>query len=506
MGTEWHAHAPTVETKTYGTIKLFEHQIPHAHKLTGILQQYQAAIDTSDTGTGKTFTALAVAADLKLYPIVICPKAVIPAWEDTISQFRLTGFVRNYEQYTRGNTSFYRPLRYTEDAAGKPIGEWELPPDALLIWDEAHYIKSGKTKRGRMARYAIKKAYNLYLSATIANKIQDIETPGIALNVFGGTLMSYLLKHGCWQDRFYNWHTKDCEAFWNWPCTCNDVFSMVKNVQQILYSADSPRASRMSRSQIKNLPALYLNVKQMQLLPKEQKAIEKAYAEREKILADKVQEYRELQRIIAEGIDQTEEKLMAAKLRGEILAEYTHARRIAEYHKIQEILNMTHAEIAAGSSIVIFLSFKESAIQIASALTAKHISTGLISGQLTGMERSSLNKDVLTDRPKVIEYFRADKLRAVVCTIAAGGVGISLHDINGKYPRLAIINYDWSAVHLRQAVGRVSRVGAKTLGICWILYVRNTIEEKMAKKLQEKLDVIDVMNNDVQEKIFNKEG
>src|SRR5579872_2488313 len=78
--------------------KLLKYQLPHFYQLEEILQNEKCAIDASDTGTGKTYVAIALAYILGKNPFIICPKSVIPNW---ISVAKILGVelfgIANYE-------------------------------------------------------------------------------------------------------------------------------------------------------------------------------------------------------------------------------------------------------------------------------------------------------------------------------------------------------------------------------------------------------------------------
>ena len=61
------------------------------------------------------------------------------------------------------------------------------------------------------------------------------------------------------------------------------------------------------------------------------------------------------------------------------------------------------------------------------------------------------------------DAFLANEKRHIFATYGAGGVGVSLHDTNGKYPRVAIyLGPPYSGVMLDQAIGRPWRYGTKS--------------------------------------------
>jgi len=98
-------------------------------------------------------------------------------------------------------------------------------------------------------------------------------------------------------------------------------------------------------------------------------------------------------------------------------------------------------------------------------------------------------------RQQAVDDFQDDKQRIILINIAAGGAGLSLHDLNGKYPRISLICPSYSAVLMRQSTGRVWRDSAKTKSIQKIVFVANTIEEEVCKIVNQKLENLDLLND-----------
>ena len=57
--------------------KLLDYQILHVQNLTKCLKNNNIVLDTSDTGCGKTYCALATCKQLNLIPIIFCPKTIV---------------------------------------------------------------------------------------------------------------------------------------------------------------------------------------------------------------------------------------------------------------------------------------------------------------------------------------------------------------------------------------------------------------------------------------------
>ena len=83
----------------------------------------------------------------------------------------------------------------------------------------------------------------------------------------------------------------------------------------------------------------------------------------------------------------------------------------------------------------------------------------------------------------------------ILVSVKAGGGGLSLHDLHGGHPRIALISPSYSAVEMRQVIGRIWRDDAKTKGIQKLICVANTVEEKVYHSVMNKLDNLDLIND-----------
>ena len=187
-----------------------------------------------------------------------------------------------------------------------------------------------------------------------------------------------------------------------------------------------------------------------------------------------LQIYKDMQREIA---------LLKAKQKKDSTAEMVvrlRARQQAELVKVPLLVDLTEECIEQGQSVVIIVNFSETI----KALSKRLNSTCIVWGE---------NKD--GERDKNIKSFQDDKSRVIILNIQAGGVGVSLHDLNGKYPRVSLISPNDSAVLLRQALGRIHRAGAKTKALQKVIYIANTIEEEVCKNVKSKIKNLDLIND-----------
>jgi superfamily II DNA or RNA helicase len=163
-----------------------------------------------------------------------------------------------------------------------------------------------------------------------------------------------------------------------------------------------------------------------------------------------------------------------------ILVKLLKSQQKIEILKIPLFIQLTNDFLENGYSIVIFVNFTKTIELLSQELYTKCIIYG---------------EQTQETREKNIKDFMENKSRVIICNIKAGGVGISLHDKYGGYPRVSLISPTWSSIDLLQSLGRIHRAGGKSKSLQRIIYVANTVEEKIADKIQTKLNNINTINN-----------
>ncbi len=174
--------------------KLLDYQEKHVLNLLDIILKKNIAVDLSDAGIGKTYTSSALCCELKKKPIIFCPKTLIANWRRVLNLFGVEYYdIVNYETIKNGKT-------YTDYECKKRVKApyirlidpnpndphryeylWNLPNDAIVIFDEVHKCKHGNTENGKLLlstkQFINKKIPLLMLSATISEKIKDLQIP-----------------------------------------------------------------------------------------------------------------------------------------------------------------------------------------------------------------------------------------------------------------------------------------------------------------------------------------
>jgi superfamily II DNA or RNA helicase len=447
---------------------LLEPQIPHVKKLVDSLYLNGHAVDMSDTGTGKMFCASAVARELNVPSIVIAPKSIIPQWKSVIKLFDIKPLeVINYEKLVRGNTKWMKWKRMenpeydhngrSRKSAMTDVPVFNLPPHALVIVDEAHKCKGIDTSNSWMLIALKLQGYKVLISsATAAASPLDMKAFGFVTNMHSlYNYSSFCLQFGAeWTGRFgtMTWNADKQSA------KMREAHDYLQNITSC--------ASRLTVDMFGDLFPQSQIVAEAFSLGANEKKLQKVYEDMEYEIAR-----------LEERAENYSQHIFAIMMR---------ARRLAELVKVPLFVEMIKDLYDEKKSVVIFVNFEDTASGIHKRLI-KMIDPDQI-GFIVGGQSDKV-------RQADIDAFNADKKRVLIVNIAAGGTGISLHDLNGNYPRASIVSPTWSAFSMKQALGRIYRTGAKSRVYQRIVYGAGCIEESICKRVQEKLNNLDTLND-----------
>jgi superfamily II DNA or RNA helicase len=157
------------------------------------------------------------------------------------------------------------------------------------------------------------------------------------------------------------------------------------------------------------------------------------------------------------------------------------ARQSAELLKAPGLAEMAADAVEEGQSVVIFVNFRATL----AALQKLMPNLPVIEGE-TPMD----------GRADILRRFGADEVRVVAANLATAGEGLDgLQDLRGEFPRLTLISPGFSAVQIKQALGRVHRANAKTKSVQRIVFAAGTVEERACEAVQAKLANMAVLND-----------
>jgi len=438
--------------KLKDTSGLREWQIPSAERIISSLEAYNGALDGSDTGVGKTYSAIAVARDLGYNIGVICPKSIIDPWKKVISNhFKMKKqilFVMNYESVKTGKFKHIASwVKNRQTHREKFV--WNVPSkNTLLIFDESHKCKSRDSQNMEMLIAAKKQGYKiLCMSATSAINPLEMKALGLAINLYTGAYWKWANQHGVAKGRF------------------GPVFNESKDIL-IKLNRDifEERGIRLRRDTIKNFPECLIESEAYSIDEQSREEMNRIYKEMEA-------EIKVLER--KSGMSNKDKKLHAMTLQ-------LRMRQKFELLKIPLFLEHIEEAIEDGFSVAVFLNFTDTIDALAERLGTKCIVDG---------------RNKKTEREDNIEAFQRGKSRIILLNIQAGGCGVSIHNVHGNYPRLALISPNPSAVLMRQSLGRVWRDSSKTKSIQKIIFVSGTAEETVCENVKNKLKNLDLLND-----------
>jgi superfamily II DNA or RNA helicase len=409
------------------------------------LTDHRCALDSSHTGVGKTVIACRVAKEFKQFVAVVCPKIVIPHWERELREVGIVPiFVTNYEKLKLG-TQYITKI-------GKKIFRWHLPPDTLIIWDECHKCKSPFSLNSQMLVSAKQAGYhNLLLSATACQDPTEMRSLGFALglhslNKADGKLKSWpswMMQYGCRKDQWHNW-------------VAGPIAKLVP-LNKELYTRNCVKLVPS------DLPSAFTD---NHVITEPLEFSSRFYIDR----------YYDDLELTGEIIDELLEK---GRLSSHVLVEILRARQLAEVAKVPDISGMIKDACAEGFSVAVFVNFVDTVKLLSNLFKDASV---IVGGQSA------------TVREDNVQRFQTNQTNVIICNIAAGGVGVSLHDTEGGHPRMSLISPTFNVKDYIQTLGRIHRANAKSPAIQRVLVTSQTIEEKIVDKLEQKRLSLDTLH------------
>ena len=423
---------------------LLEYQITPAERAAASLRAFGAHLNAGDVGVGKTYIELAAFRELGIEPLVIAPLAVLPSWERAAKHMGVTIRVLNWERARTG----LNPVGKWTDGEEKKTFQW-APDVKGLIFDEVHRAKDHKSQNSRLVAAAKRQGIPASaLSATAASNPLHLKSLGylLGLHQYKG-FWKWAESYGCHASRFGGYEFDG-----------NPAHLRALHGQIFEKKGTRVRVADLGAA----FPETQITTELVGVADADK--LERAYRD----VADALEAVRAKRRTDPEHH----------------LTKLLRARQLSELGKIPAFVELATDGLEQGLSIAVFVNFDESLRKITDALGKSKVGVVEIHGQQSPEERQA-----------AIDAFQRDEARVIVCNIRAGGVGVSLHDLTGRHPRLALVSPTWSAIDLRQALGRVHRAGGLSKSRQRILFAAGTVEERVARLVQEKLNNLDLLND-----------
>jgi superfamily II DNA or RNA helicase len=423
----------------------YRYQLPSIKRLAVAIEAYDSALDSSDTGIGKTFVACGVAKVLNRAIFVVCPKNVIPPWRRAAYSFGVEAEVINYEMLRGGNTEWGY---WTKTGRGRVFSYDGIDQeDTLFVFDECHRMKDPKTLQCRLGLAALNERYKvLALSATAADNPMHMKFVA---------LLTGLIRH---PSHYHGWMAQNGVRPGKWGLEFVGGHDVISRIHRQIFPV------RGSRIRISDLGELF---PQTRIISESYEMGARATQEIQAI-------YREMHDEIAK-LERSEAKDRGAN----ILTELLRARQRVELLKVPTLVQMAQDGLAEDMSVVVILNFEDSIQALSRRLDTSNTITG---------------KDDPRIRQHLIDAFNADEEQLLVMNIKAGGLGISLHGTARSRQRLVLISPTFSGIDLKQALGRCHRAGG-AYSVQKLIWAANTVEEHACKKVRERMRRVAIFND-----------
>ena len=433
------------------------YQVPHYEQLLASLEANSSALDASDTGTGKTYVALAIAKTLGIVPLVVGTKAGRGGWEDASTLCDVPVEYINYERL-RGQRKRETGLAETEWLEEVKWGsgsflKWKNDYD-MVIFDEAHRCGGSKSLNSKAMIAARRQArYTLALSATAADDPRQMKALGYLLGLHGLSKkssryrlnwMGFQYRHGVTPGVFGGYE------FSQDPEKQRQVFAK-------LHAEIFPRhGSRMVKAEIPGFPKTVIDVKFIEDESNEAAAI-------------------------SETLHNTDDSMDGISIA-------TDCRQKLELLKVPYFVDLAD-DYSQTSKLVYFLNFRKPLWKLYEQLQKKFGSdrVGIIDGTQTGERGDAERRDFL-------RRFQANELDALCCNAQAGGESANMHDPLGHVERTVFISPLESGRQFHQVTGRVNRDGG-AFSTQFVTLFKNTREEVIAERMRRKSFNVELFND-----------
>lgn len=447
--------------------ELRPYQEAHGAAMLRALKTFRAALDASQTGTGKMYVACWLAKRLGVVPLVIAPWSTLAEWQKVAKGFGIEIETINYEK-VRGVRRLCLVARFEKETGQELYGpflkrlsvsEWgrEIASGQgsrwkwhqnyeLVIFDEVHRCGGGKTLNSKLLIAAKRQAcYILPLSATSANDPRQLKALGFALGLFElRNFHRWLLRHGCEP------------GFWSRIELSSDPAEVERGMAKIHRAIfNEGRGARMLKKNIPGFPETQVSTK---------------------LIYDESGKAARLSSQMAELYEGRSHLELLQKVRAglEILRVPALAELAADYSK--------------STRVVIFVNYRATIAALRKALAPKFGEVPVIDGE---------HNDPVY-RQDVIERFQADQFPILLANSAAGGEGIGLH---GRMDRTGLHSPPYSARQAEQQLGRFPRIGG-SYSQQFFIYFAGTVEEEIAARVEQNRNNLAVLNDGIFNGVF----
>ena len=423
-----------------------------------------------EMGTGKTLVAIAVACILYQFGLagkvlVVAPLSLLGVWESEMHRFAgvpvnvvvLKGTLdKKKELLTQTAPDKLNIAIVNYESAWRMEKELLAYNEDLIIADEAHKIKEGRTKQSRaLHKLGDKARYKLLLTGTlIANRELDVWSQYRFVNPAIFSTSFYVFR-----GRFFDMvgYGNHIPAFRK---SKTDEF--LKRLHSVAF--------RVTKAEALDLPDTTEETRYVELEPRAMKL----YRELAK------ESYAAMERGEITASNVLTKILRLSQVTGGYVGDDDKSMHEVSKAKLEALEDILESVMADGKKLVVMARFVAEMDAIAALLEKRGIGYAQVRGGIR-------------DRAEEVRRFQEDAdCRVFIGQIAAAGLGLTLTAAD----TLCFYSMDYSMSNFTQAQARIHRIGAKDT--CHYLYLiaRGTIDEQVIKALQGKIDLAKFLVDD----------
>ena len=410
-----------------------------------------------DMGLGKTIQVIALLEDSvnnKIPSIVICPSSLYINWEKEIKRFSnnmktliISGSADQRENLIE-KIPDYDVVITSYDLLKRDIEKYKNYKFKYVIADEAQYIKNNNTKNAKALKDLRSEVRFALTGTPIENSLAEL------WSIFDFIMPGYLYTYKKFKDEFETFIIKE-----------ND--KIVMNKLQRLVAPFVLR--RIKKDVLKELPDKTEQIMYSKMDDEQQKLYNSYLA---------LAKVKMKQEIEANGFEQS---------RFKILSLITRLRQICchpslfldnyngDSSKLNQCIEIIKDATNSGHKILLFSGFTSMFDIITKRLDENNIKYFM----LTGKTKSDIRVEM------VDKFNKSEDVKVFLISLKAGGTGLNLTGAD------MVIHYDpwWNLSAQNQATDRAYRIGQRSNVQVFKLITQNSIEEKILKLQDKKMDI-----------------
>lgn len=430
--------------------------LPHQLAAVKYAENKDNLLIADEMGLGKTIEAIAII-NFEFNRkgvesvLVICPASLKINWARELEKWLVPSELKNNIHILSSKSKFnrckkgvfvinYEALRLVEGLNEK---NWDI-----LIYDEAHYLKSFKAQRTKIA-----------LSIPAKKTIALTGTPILNRPVELFPLLTRLDPHNLGKN-YFRYVIRYCNAYkdaYGWRVTGS---SNLKELQVLLRTSLMIR--RTKQDVLKNLPE---KIRQVIVYPAEGKL--KEVVKRENLLLSQIDK-----EILVASAEQLE-KLFEGLSKIDIVSfnELSKVRKELGMLKVPFVLEQLNLILESTEKPIVVFTHHQC---VAEAI-AKHFKVEPFIGSTPVKKRQI-----------IVDQFRKGESKLFIGTLQSAGYGLNLETAS----TIVFAELDWVPAKLIQAEDRAYRIGQKNNLLIYYLVVEKSLDVKLAEYISQKYSSI----------------